>query len=97
MLAIPTLRRRTQLLLALAIAVPVFGTTAWAAPGARVAVGTVPTAADYPVLGSSGDITGDGVPDLWGRACDDTVTGWPGVSDGAGWTGAGAAFTIAGA
>ncbi|SHL08623.1 hypothetical protein [Actinacidiphila paucisporea] len=52
-------------------------------------------AADYPVLGSVGDISGDGVPDLWGRASDDTVTGWPGVADGTDWTAVGAAFTIA--
>jgi hypothetical protein len=68
--------------------------TSWAAPGARVPVGTAPTAAACPVLGSSGDITGDGVPDLWGRAADDTVTGWPGTVSGGDWAGTGTAFTI---
>ncbi|MEU6851797.1 VCBS repeat-containing protein [Actinacidiphila alni] len=67
--------------------------TSWSASDARVAVGTGPTAAAYPVLASSGDITGDGIPDLWGRA-DDAVTGWPGRVSGGDWTGAGRAFSI---
>jgi hypothetical protein len=68
--------------------------TSWGVPDARVAVGTGPTAADCPVLASSGDITGDGIPDLWGRAADDTVTGWPGTVSGGDWTGTGKAFSI---
>jgi hypothetical protein len=70
--------------------------TSWGASDARVAVGTGPTAAVYPVLASSGDITGDGIPDLWGRAANDTVTGWPGVVSGGDWTGTGGAFPISG-
>lgn len=73
----------------------VLNPASWAAPGARAAVGVAPTATDYPVLASSGDITGDGVPDLWGRAADDTVTGWAGTVGGDDWTGVGAPFTIA--
>lgn len=68
--------------------------TSWGASDARVAVGTGPTAAAYPVLASSGDITGDGVPDLWGRAANDAVTGWPGTVSAGDWTGTGRAFSI---
>ncbi|WP_327289992.1 FG-GAP repeat domain-containing protein [Streptomyces sp. NBC_01198] len=68
--------------------------TSWGSPGARVAVGTGPTAAAYPVLASSGDITGDGVPDLWGRAANNAVTGWPGRVSSGDWTGTGRAFSI---
>ncbi|TBO60955.1 DNRLRE domain-containing protein [Streptomyces kasugaensis] len=50
----------------------------------------------YPVLGSSGDVTGDGIPDLWARKADNTMTGWPGKKTGRDFTGFASAFTIDG-
>ncbi|MER6255416.1 FG-GAP-like repeat-containing protein [Streptomyces sp. NPDC001584] len=36
------------------------------------------TLAGYPQVGSSGDLNGDAVPDLWARQADNTMVGWPG-------------------
>ncbi|WP_051699542.1 FG-GAP-like repeat-containing protein [Streptomyces sp. NRRL F-4474] len=32
----------------------------------------------YPQVGSSGDLNGDQIPDLWARQADNTMVGWPG-------------------
>ncbi|MGJ0155039.1 FG-GAP-like repeat-containing protein [Streptomyces sp. CH8.1] len=34
--------------------------------------------ASYPQIGSSGDLNGDGLVDLWARQADNTMVGWPG-------------------
>ncbi|MFJ2129688.1 FG-GAP-like repeat-containing protein [Streptomyces sp. NPDC087845] len=52
--------------------------TAWGNASARVKVGAGYPASEYPTLGTVGDLTGDGVADLWGRKTDNTMTGWPG-------------------
>ncbi|MEV5970359.1 FG-GAP-like repeat-containing protein [Streptomyces sp. NPDC051921] len=44
------------------------------APRTRVGVGV--TQALYPEVGSVGDLSGDGVTDLWARKADNTVFGW---------------------
>ncbi|MFH8804893.1 FG-GAP-like repeat-containing protein [Streptomyces sp. NPDC017936] len=44
----------------------------------RTKIATSLKKADYPFLGTSGDLTGDGVLDLWTRKADNTMTGWPG-------------------
>ncbi|WP_412078179.1 FG-GAP-like repeat-containing protein [Streptomyces xanthophaeus] len=44
----------------------------------RAKVGSGVPLAGYPTVGSAGDITGDGVPDLWARQADNTMVGWPG-------------------
>ncbi|MER6482422.1 FG-GAP-like repeat-containing protein [Streptomyces virginiae] len=44
----------------------------------RSKVGSGVTQASYPQIGSSGDLTGDGVPDLWARQADNTMVGWGG-------------------
>ncbi|MGW4162548.1 FG-GAP-like repeat-containing protein [Streptomyces sp. NPDC004788] len=49
----------------------------WGAePRTRVGVGV--TKALYPQVGSSGDLSGDGVTDLWARQADNTMFGWYG-------------------
>ncbi|MET9622759.1 FG-GAP-like repeat-containing protein [Streptomyces sp. NPDC006464] len=57
--------------------------TTWGNTAARVKIGTGVAAATYPVVGSVGDITGDGIADLWARKTDNTVTGWPGKTPAA--------------
>ncbi|WP_107487722.1 FG-GAP-like repeat-containing protein [Streptomyces sp. yr375] len=52
--------------------------------------------ADHPTLGTSGDLTGDGVLDLWTRKADNTMTGWPGKATSGQLTGLGTAFGIDG-
>ncbi|MFE7096624.1 FG-GAP-like repeat-containing protein [Streptomyces erythrochromogenes] len=54
--------------------------------------------ASHPQIGSSGDLTGDGVPDLWARQADNTVVGWPGklAADGKTVSSYGAQFKIDG-
>ncbi|KOU22546.1 FG-GAP-like repeat-containing protein [Streptomyces sp. WM6368] len=52
----------------------------------RSKVGSGVTLAGYPQVGSSGDLNGDGVPDLWARAADNTMVGWPGKLDADGKT-----------
>ncbi|MER5764685.1 FG-GAP-like repeat-containing protein [Streptomyces sp. NPDC002082] len=44
----------------------------------RTKVGSGVKEAEYPTLGSAGDLSGDGVTDLWAREADNTMTGWPG-------------------
>ncbi|MEU8698387.1 FG-GAP-like repeat-containing protein [Streptomyces sp. NPDC048680] len=43
-------------------------------------IGTGYKASTYPAVGSSGDINGDGLPDLWARKADNTMLGWPGTA-----------------
>ncbi|WP_406422293.1 FG-GAP-like repeat-containing protein [Streptomyces sp. NBC_00873] len=52
--------------------------TTWGSSADRVKIGSGFKANAYPTVGSVGDVTGDGVPDLWGRKIDNTMTGWPG-------------------
>ncbi|MYQ52806.1 MULTISPECIES: FG-GAP-like repeat-containing protein [unclassified Streptomyces] len=56
--------------------------TTWGDTTARVKIASGYPASTYPVLGSVGDVTGDGVADLWGRKPDNTMTGWPGKITG---------------
>ncbi|MDJ0346525.1 FG-GAP-like repeat-containing protein [Streptomyces sp. H10-C2] len=70
--------------------------TTWGDTAGRVDVGSNVTAAAFPVIGSSGDVTGDGIPDLWARKTDNTMTGWPGVKTGTDFTGFGTVFAIDG-
>ncbi|WP_407838743.1 FG-GAP-like repeat-containing protein [Streptomyces sp. DSM 116496] len=62
----------------------------------RTKVGSGVTQAGYPSLGSAGDITGDGVADLWARQSDNTVVGWGGVASGGTVTSFSARFQIDG-
>ncbi|MFF5711811.1 FG-GAP-like repeat-containing protein [Streptomyces sp. NPDC012756] len=49
----------------------------WGAePRTRVGVGVTKDA--YPQVGSAGDLSGDGVTDLWARQTDNTMSGWYG-------------------
>ncbi|MFC5767418.1 FG-GAP-like repeat-containing protein [Actinacidiphila bryophytorum] len=68
----------------------------WGDAASRVKIGSGLTAAAYPVVGSAGDVTGDGIPDVWGRKTNNTMTGWPGVKTGTDLTGLGTAFSIDG-
>ncbi|MET9438749.1 FG-GAP-like repeat-containing protein [Streptomyces sp. NPDC006551] len=49
----------------------------WGTVG-RTKVGSGVTKADFPEVGSSGDVSGDGVADLWARKSGNTVLGWNG-------------------
>ncbi|WP_405889377.1 FG-GAP-like repeat-containing protein [Streptomyces sp. NBC_00133] len=72
----------------------------------KIATGTLPQSL-YPVIGSSGDLDGDGngdhindgdgIADLWARKKDNTLLGWPGRKTGSDYTGIGAYFAIDGA
>ncbi|MGW0871750.1 FG-GAP-like repeat-containing protein [Streptomyces sp. NPDC002740] len=66
----------------------------WGAALTQIATGF--KKADYPALGTSGDLTGDGVLDLWTRKADNTMTGWPGKVTNGQLTGFGTAFSIDG-
>ncbi|WP_437087333.1 FG-GAP-like repeat-containing protein [Streptomyces sp. enrichment culture] len=44
----------------------------------RSKIGSGVSRAAYPAVGSSGDLDGDGVADLWARQADNTMVGWPG-------------------
>ncbi|MFJ3788749.1 FG-GAP-like repeat-containing protein [Kitasatospora sp. NPDC090091] len=50
----------------------------WGEPTGRTRVGVGVTKDLYPTVGSVGDITGDGVTDLWGRQADNTMFAWYG-------------------
>ncbi len=52
--------------------------TTWGDAANRVKIGAGFTAAAFPSIGSVGDITGDGLPDLWARKTDNSMIGWPG-------------------
>ncbi|MFD7732336.1 hypothetical protein ACFV6F_18345 [Kitasatospora phosalacinea] len=63
--------------------------SAAADPAQGTAIGSGVDPAAYPVVGSVGDLTGDGVPDLYGQDPAGQVTVWPGtVGDAAGHPGA---------
>jgi hypothetical protein len=47
-----------------------------------VKVGTGVPAGTYPTVGTTGDITGDGIADLWARKGDNTLIGWSGKAPG---------------
>ncbi|MEU8764141.1 FG-GAP-like repeat-containing protein [Streptomyces sp. NPDC048659] len=49
----------------------------WGVEG-RTRVGVGVTEAAYPQVGSAGDLSGDGVTDLWARQADNTMFGWYG-------------------
>ncbi|MEU1625335.1 FG-GAP-like repeat-containing protein [Streptomyces sp. NPDC020096] len=55
----------------------------WGDPASLVKIGSGVPASVYPTVGSSGDITGDGIPDLWARKTDNTMVGWYGKKPGA--------------
>ncbi|MFF4105078.1 FG-GAP-like repeat-containing protein [Streptomyces sp. NPDC001903] len=57
--------------------------TTWGDTAGRVKIMTGITAATYPGVGSVGDVTGDGIADLWARKTDNRVTGWTGKTPGA--------------
>ncbi|MCX4964400.1 FG-GAP-like repeat-containing protein [Streptomyces sp. NBC_00654] len=70
--------------------------TAWGGTTARVKIAGGFPASTYPTLGTVGDLTGDGMADLWARKSDNTMTGWPGKVTGSEFS-FGAAFPIDGA
>ncbi|MFJ5230357.1 ricin-type beta-trefoil lectin domain protein [Kitasatospora sp. NPDC088391] len=53
--------------------------SALANPANGAPIGTTVTPADYPVTGSVGDLTGDGVPDLYAQNAAGRVVIWPGT------------------
>ncbi|MFD5325424.1 FG-GAP-like repeat-containing protein [Streptomyces sp. NPDC127092] len=63
---------------------------------ARVKIGTGFKKSDYPQLGTSGDLDGDGIIDLWARKVDDGMVGWPGTGTPTALTGFGTQFVIDG-
>ncbi|MEW2415589.1 FG-GAP-like repeat-containing protein [Streptomyces sp. NPDC046866] len=69
--------------------------TTWGNAAARVKIGSGFGEAVYPALGSVGDITGDGLPDLWARKPDNKVVGWSGTAPDANGLSFGAEFVIA--
>ncbi|MFD6183754.1 ricin-type beta-trefoil lectin domain protein [Streptomyces goshikiensis] len=58
-----------------------------AQPAARIGYGV--RAADYPRMGSDGDVTGDDVPDFWAVGTDGTLHAWEGTTTGSAVTGLG--------
>lgn len=70
--------------------------TTWGNSAGRVKIGTGYTTAAYPAVGSVGDVTGDGKPDLWARKTDNTMLGWPGKTPAADNVSFGASFVIDG-
>ncbi|RAG80376.1 hypothetical protein DN069_38465 [Streptacidiphilus pinicola] len=61
---------------------PIANTTVTAvtavSPGTQIGSGV--TAASYPLVGSDGDLTGDGIPDLWATTPSGALQVWPGVA-----------------
>ncbi|WP_371635026.1 discoidin domain-containing protein [Streptomyces zaomyceticus] len=55
-----------------------FDLGSWGESAQPVKILTGAGAATYPELSSSTDLTGDGRPDLWGRAQGNSLTVWPG-------------------
>ncbi|MEU7550930.1 FG-GAP-like repeat-containing protein [Streptomyces sp. NPDC044571] len=62
----------------------------------RTKIGSGVTQAAFPQIGSSGDVSGDGVSDLWARQADNTVLGWNGTASGGTVTGFSASYQIDG-
>ncbi|WP_314242130.1 ricin-type beta-trefoil lectin domain protein [Streptomyces kutzneri] len=48
----------------------------------RTQIGSGVTASEYPVVGSSGDTSGDGIADLWSRDSRNRLLTWNGVATG---------------
>ncbi|MFJ8764686.1 FG-GAP-like repeat-containing protein [Streptomyces clavifer] len=67
---------------------------AWGTNCTKIATGYPKSA--YPSVGSIGDLTGDGIADLWARKSDNTMIGWPGKGTATSITSLGTAFTIDG-
>ncbi len=70
--------------------------TAWGDPATLLKIDTGIPASVYPTVGSSGDITGDGIADLWARKTDNTMIGWTGKTPDTDHIAFGAGFTIDG-
>ncbi|MFE0642764.1 FG-GAP-like repeat-containing protein [Streptomyces sp. NPDC058877] len=70
--------------------------TTWGDTSARVKIAVGYQASAYPAIGSVGDVTGDGLADLWARKTDNTMLGWYGKIPGADNRSFGASFTIDG-
>ncbi|MGW5345539.1 FG-GAP-like repeat-containing protein [Streptomyces sp. NPDC004050] len=68
--------------------------TTWGNAATRVKIGSGFGEAAYPTIGSVGDITGDGLPDLWARKADNKVSGWPAKAPDATGHSFGAEFVI---
>lgn len=43
-------------------------------------IDTAVTATAYPIVGSDGDLTGDGIPDLWATTSTGALQVWPGIA-----------------
>ncbi|WP_405487327.1 FG-GAP-like repeat-containing protein [Streptomyces sp. NBC_00096] len=52
--------------------------TTWGNKAGRVYIGYGVKQADYPSIGSAGDVNGDGNADLWARKADNTMIAWLG-------------------
>ncbi|MFF4923932.1 ricin-type beta-trefoil lectin domain protein [Kitasatospora sp. NPDC001261] len=52
------------------------------APAAVAKIGAGVTTADFPTVGADGDVTGDGVPDLWALDSSGNLHTWPGAVTG---------------
>ncbi|MFI2612513.1 ricin-type beta-trefoil lectin domain protein [Kitasatospora sp. NPDC018619] len=59
-------------------------------PAGTAKIGEGFTPSDYPTVGSDGDVTGDGVPDLWALDNTGKLHAWPGMLTGKTVTGLGA-------
>ncbi|MGW0390190.1 FG-GAP-like repeat-containing protein [Streptomyces sp. NPDC003042] len=70
--------------------------TTWGNTAARVKIAVGYQASAYPAIGSVGDVTGDGLADLWARKTDNTMVGWHGKIPGTDNKSFGAAFVIDG-
>ncbi|MEH0582990.1 FG-GAP-like repeat-containing protein [Streptomyces sp. B21-106] len=70
--------------------------TTWGNTAARVKIAVGYQAYAYPAIGSVGDVTGDGLADLWARKTDNTMIGWYGKVPGADSKSFSSAFVIDG-
>ncbi|MCX4990968.1 MULTISPECIES: FG-GAP-like repeat-containing protein [unclassified Streptomyces] len=70
--------------------------TTWGNTAARVKIAVGYQASAYPSIGSVGDVTGDGLADLWARKNDNTMLGWPGKVPGSDNKSFGTVFVIDG-
>ncbi|MFE7590367.1 ricin-type beta-trefoil lectin domain protein [Kitasatospora sp. NPDC057512] len=59
-------------------------------PASSFKIGAGVTPGDFPTVGSDGDVTGDGVPDLWALDSSGKLHAWPGALTGKTVTGLGA-------
>ncbi|MFE0642726.1 FG-GAP-like repeat-containing protein [Streptomyces sp. NPDC058877] len=70
--------------------------TTWGNTAGRVKIAVGYQAYAYPAIGSVGDVSGDGIADLWARKTDNTMLGWYGKIPGTDNKSFGAAFVIDG-